>query len=223
MQGGLAFKPKLNFAIQKRSLIYFINFALLRAHHKQNKVFSGPVKINLLPSLSPFIIYTILKPFNLFHLRYSAIFTFLLCFNLVSLITQAQTNRSLEYVSSSVIQKASAGPDTAPNINANTLYTGDAYKYMIIRRKESGLVEVHNTMDDIFHIQEGKAVLLYGGKQYGGKEDKPGEYLGGKIEGGKEQELTAGDVIMIPAKMPHQLLIKKGETFIYFVTKVKRP
>jgi len=164
-----------------------------------------------------------LKLFNLAHMRYSAILSFLLCFNLVSLTTQAQTNRSLEYLSSSVIQKAAAGPDTAPNINSNTLYTGDAYKYMIIRRKASGQVEVHNSMDDIFHIQEGQAVLLYGGEQKGGKEDKPGEFLGGKIEGGKEQELNPGDVIMIPAKMPHQLLIKKGETVIYFVTKVKRP
>jgi len=63
---------------------------------------------------------------------------------------------------------------------------------------------------------------LYGGKQVGGKEDKPGEFLGGKIEGGTRQKLFPGDVIMIPAKMPHQLLIEKGETFSYFVTKINR-
>ena len=156
-------------------------------------------------------------------MRYTAIFTFLICFSLGSLTLRAQTTRNVEYLSSTDIRKAASGPNTGPDLRSTILHTGDVYRYMLARRTGPGQVEVHASMDDIFQVQEGEATLLYGGKQIGGKEDKPGEFLGGKIEGGKVQELTAGDVIMIPAKMPHQLLIKKGDTFIYFVTKVKRP
>lgn len=155
-------------------------------------------------------------------MRYLTLLIFVLFFNLVAHNLQAQTIREVEYVSSSVIKKAATGPDTAPNLKATTLHTGDVYKYMVARRTGSGQVEAHTSLDDIFQVQAGKAVLLYGGKQVGGKEDKPGEFLGGKIEGGTRQELFPGDVIMIPAKMPHQLLIEKGETFIYFITKINR-
>jgi len=84
---------------------------------------------------------------------YLALLVFVFFFNLVACNLQAQTIREVEYISSSVIKKAATGPDTAPNLKATTLHTGEVYKYMVARRTGSGQVEAHTSLDDIFQVQ----------------------------------------------------------------------
>jgi quercetin dioxygenase-like cupin family protein len=43
---------------------------------------------------------------------------------------------------------------------------------------------------------------------------------GTSIEGGETKELTVGDIVHIPAKVPHQLKIASGKPFTYLVIKV---
>jgi quercetin dioxygenase-like cupin family protein len=50
--------------------------------------------------------------------------------------------------------------------------------------------------------------------------EKPGEIRGSSIEGGDRHILGTGDIIHIPAGVPHQLLIDKQKPFTYFVVKV---
>jgi quercetin dioxygenase-like cupin family protein len=38
---------------------------------------------------------------------------------------------------------------------------------------------------------------------------------------GVETKLNQGDIVHIPATVPHQLLLREGGTFLYFVIKVK--
>jgi quercetin dioxygenase-like cupin family protein len=49
----------------------------------------------------------------------------------------------------------------------------------------------------------------------------PGEVRGDSIEGGKEMKLKKGDIVHIPANIPHQLVLAKGDTFQYFIVKVQ--
>ena len=49
---------------------------------------------------------------------------------------------------------------------------------------------------------------------------KPHEVRGTSIEGGETKQLVPGDVVHIPAKVPHQLKIANGKTFTYLVIKV---
>lgn len=91
---------------------------------------------------------------------------------------------------------------------------------MLAFREATGSAEVHEKEADIFIIESGEAVIQTGGTLVKPRTDKPGELRGTSIAGGEKHTLTAGDVIHIPAGVPHQLLIQKGQPFAYFVVKV---
>jgi mannose-6-phosphate isomerase-like protein (cupin superfamily) len=87
-------------------------------------------------------------------------------------------------------------------------------------READGKGELHEKKHDFFFVQSGNATLITGGTLV---EDTPkanGEHSASSIKGGTETALGPGDIMHIPAGMPHQLLIKKGEKFTYFVIKV---
>jgi mannose-6-phosphate isomerase-like protein (cupin superfamily) len=92
--------------------------------------------------------------------------------------------------------------------------------FALAHRKSDGKAEIHERKHDIFFVQGGEATLVTGGSIVDDKPGDGGEHLGTSIKDGKETVLRPGDVVTIPAGMPHQLLIKKGQTFTYFVVKV---
>jgi mannose-6-phosphate isomerase-like protein (cupin superfamily) len=90
----------------------------------------------------------------------------------------------------------------------------------VSHRDKSGIPEMHEKQTDIFVVQSGEATLLVGGAIVGTKTEGPGEIRGSSINGGTRQKLTAGDVVRIPAKMPHQFFLDSGKQITYFVVKV---
>jgi mannose-6-phosphate isomerase-like protein (cupin superfamily) len=93
--------------------------------------------------------------------------------------------------------------------------------FMISNRQADGVVEWHETQADVFYVLSGSATLLVGGTMVGGETTEPHEKRNGKIEGGTRVKLSAGDIIRIPAKMPHQVLLDGAREFTYFIVKVK--
>jgi mannose-6-phosphate isomerase-like protein (cupin superfamily) len=91
---------------------------------------------------------------------------------------------------------------------------------MVAHRESEGGAEIHNTQNDIFIVETGEATLVTGGQSPDAKETEPNELRGTSIKGGKEQKVSAGDIVFIPAKVPHQLLVPKGKHFTYVVFKV---
>jgi len=91
---------------------------------------------------------------------------------------------------------------------------------MLARRDATGSAEVHEHEADIFVIQSGAATLVTGGKVVNGRTEKAGEIRGSSIQDGERHRVAMGDIIHIPAGVPHQLLIEKGRPFTYFVIKV---
>src|SRR5262249_44784982 len=81
------------------------------------------------------------------------------------------------------------------------------HQLSVSHRDKDGIPEVHNGMTDIFVVQRGEATLLVGGTVEGSKEETPGELRGGTIKGGVKKMISAGDVVHIPAKMPHQFFV----------------
>jgi mannose-6-phosphate isomerase-like protein (cupin superfamily) len=73
---------------------------------------------------------------------------------------------------------------------------------------------------DIFFVEAGEATLVLGGKIVEPKTVKPHEIRGTSIEGGTTMQLTPGDIVHIPVKVPHQLKIAPRKTFTYTVVKV---
>jgi len=92
---------------------------------------------------------------------------------------------------------------------------------MISLRHKNGGAEIHQGYADFFLVVEGRATLLTGGTVPDGKVVSPGETRGAAVLGGTKTELNQGDVVHIPAGVPHQLLIADGSTFVYFVIKVR--
>ena len=110
-----------------------------------------------------------------------------------------------------------AGP-----ITAHQIARFEGLSNMLGRRDTSGVNERHEDFTDIFVVQRGRARLVYGGRADGERVTTPGEWRGGTIRGGTESELKPGDIVVIPAGIPHQLLLAPGESFWYFVFKVER-
>jgi mannose-6-phosphate isomerase-like protein (cupin superfamily) len=90
---------------------------------------------------------------------------------------------------------------------------------MLAARESTGSSEVHEHEADIFVVERGTATIVTGGKLVNPKTQKEGEIRGTSISGGERHTLQTGDVIHIPAGVPHQLLIEQGP-FDYFVVKV---
>jgi glc operon protein GlcG len=89
-------------------------------------------------------------------------------------------------------------------------------------RVEAGHAELHEKETDVFYIVDGEATLVTGGKMIGGKLTKPGQWLGTGIEGGTIHRLSKGDVIVIPAGVPHWYK-DVPHSVTYFVVKVLKP
>jgi mannose-6-phosphate isomerase-like protein (cupin superfamily) len=89
-------------------------------------------------------------------------------------------------------------------------------------RTEAGHVEMHEKETDVFYIVEGDATFITGGKMMGGKLTKPGQWLGTDIQGGTVHHLSKGDVIVIPAGIPHWYK-EVPHSVTYYVVKVLKP
>ena len=93
--------------------------------------------------------------------------------------------------------------------------------FMLSRREADGIVEWHENQADVFFVQSGSATLVVGGTMVGGETTEPHEKRNGTIQGGIRRKLSAGDVVRIPPKVPHQILLDGAQNFTYFVVKVK--
>ncbi len=113
-----------------------------------------------------------------------------------------------------------------PKINAMKVATANLDKFdrhftMIAHRQGPGQVEIHEHMADLFVAQTGEATLVVGGEAENAKTTEPGELRGTSIKGGERRTLRPGDIVHIPAQMPHQVLVDPGKQFTYFVLKVE--
>jgi len=88
-------------------------------------------------------------------------------------------------------------------------------------RDKPGQVEVHEKTTDILFVVDGEALYVTGGKMIGGKQTRPGEWLGENIEGGVEHHLKKGDVIVVPPNTPHWF--KEVTLCNSFMVRVNRP
>jgi mannose-6-phosphate isomerase-like protein (cupin superfamily) len=90
----------------------------------------------------------------------------------------------------------------------------------INKRTEDGQVEIHENQNDIFFIVSGEATLVLGGTPVGAKQTAPGELRANTSTGGESKVLGPGDVVHIPAKVPHWFKVAKGKQITYLTFKV---
>jgi mannose-6-phosphate isomerase-like protein (cupin superfamily) len=110
--------------------------------------------------------------------------------------------------------------------DASGLATETLKKYasdytMLAFRSKSGKAELHEKFADFYFVVGGEATLLSGGHIVNSSTTAPGEVRGDSVQDGKETRLKKGDIVHIPANIPHQLVLAKGGTFQYFIVKVQ--
>jgi mannose-6-phosphate isomerase-like protein (cupin superfamily) len=97
---------------------------------------------------------------------------------------------------------------TAPNLSVSGA-----------ERHGPGQVEVHDKETDVLYILDGAATFVTGGSMVGAKTTAPGQSRGTDIQGGESRQLTKGDVIVIPAGVPHWFK-EVPKSVNYYVVKV---
>ena len=100
---------------------------------------------------------------------------------------------------------------TAPNLSIT-----------VAHRAEPGMVEVHDKETDTFYVLDGSATIVTGGTMVGGSVTGPGQHRGTDITGGQAQRLAKGDVLVIPAGVPHWFK-EVPSSIDYYVVKVIAP
>jgi glc operon protein GlcG len=94
----------------------------------------------------------------------------------------------------------------------------DGYKVHASRREGPGVAEVHDWETDVVYVLEGSATLVTGGRVVDPKVTEPGQIRGPVIQGGESRRIARGDVIVIPAGVPHWFKEVQGP-MTYFVVK----
>jgi mannose-6-phosphate isomerase-like protein (cupin superfamily) len=143
---------------------------------------------------------------------------------LSTLGAQAQTMQSDHWSKAQLLERAKHLQEQAANGDGSASETLEKYPHhytMLAFRQKSGGGELHQNFADMFVILDGHATVVTGGSVVDQKTTGPGEVRGKSVEGGTRQDVKAGDVVHIPAGMPHQTLVADGETVTYFVMKVE--
>lgn len=98
-----------------------------------------------------------------------------------------------------------------------------SYTSMFIVRVHTGEAEQHRDWADQMVIQKGTVTLVYGGTITGqhALPNNPGELRGTGLEGGKEVVLHPGDIVQIPAGLPHWVKLPPNTLSTYLVFKEK--
>jgi mannose-6-phosphate isomerase-like protein (cupin superfamily) len=98
------------------------------------------------------------------------------------------------------------------------------HRFRLLYRDADGLPEQHDNTVDVVIVQSGEGTLVLGGKMINLKAGPgPGEYVGTGIEGGERHALAPGDLVHIPAKIPHNFLVAKGKHITYVLVKFPSP
>jgi len=113
------------------------------------------------------------------------------------------------------------GPDHSAR---ETLADYKSHRFRMLYRDADGLPEQHDNIIDVVIVQSGAGALLLGGKMVNPRgSSTSGEYMGTSIEGGEQHPLGPGDVVHIPAKIPHSFLVPKGGHITYVLVKFPAP
>jgi mannose-6-phosphate isomerase-like protein (cupin superfamily) len=114
------------------------------------------------------------------------------------------------------------GPDAVRRPTTGRLLEDrGTYTLILLRRDAMSPVEQHDAWDDLMIIQEGAATVLIGGTLTGAQESAPGELRGGALENPERRVVRTGDVLLIPAGIPHAIEPLDGAHVTYLLVKLE--
>lgn len=126
----------------------------------------------------------------------------------------------IQFFSAAQLRTLVAHP--AEGMAANQFLNGPGSHVYIIRRDKNGDTEIHMAFNDIYVVKSGRAKITLGGRVTGNHETEPTEWRGGEISGGTDYSLTPGDVLFIPAGVPHKVLVAPRSSISYLTVKTPK-
>lgn len=90
-----------------------------------------------------------------------------------------------------------------------------SHRFRFIRRDTDGMPEQHDNIEDYVYIHSGQGSIRVGGQMLGREGD-----IGTEIKGGNEYAIGAGDVLRIPAGVPHAYLVGEAGHITYVLVRV---
>jgi mannose-6-phosphate isomerase-like protein (cupin superfamily) len=131
--------------------------------------------------------------------------------------------RRVDFIDGSTLNDESAYLARWKGLGKTILTSGDEQTtYLLVRRTESSKPEVHARWDDIVIVRGGIGAIETGDSLVGSEYRGPGERAGGRF--GKSYQLVvhAGDVVRIPAAVPHAFIVSGTAPLEYLVIKQRR-
>ena len=107
-------------------------------------------------------------------------------------------------------------------VKGGGLAKGSDYSVGAMVRTASGAAELHDKQTDVYYVADGEATFVTGGKLIGDKVVSPGQHQGTAIEGGETRQISKGDVLAIPAGVPHWFKAVPHSVH-YLLIKVEKP
>lgn len=121
-----------------------------------------------------------------------------------------------ELLSRGLALSINVGPDHSAR---ETLADYGDHRFRMLYRNADGAPEQHDNIIDVVMVQGGGGTLQLGGTMTGKRSTTPGEYVGTKLEGGERYPLGPGDIVHIPAGVPHAFLVS-GSHISYVLLKI---
>jgi mannose-6-phosphate isomerase-like protein (cupin superfamily) len=94
------------------------------------------------------------------------------------------------------------------------------HSVLLVRRTKPGRAEVHTSLTDVWYVIDGSGTLVTGGALVNAKKADPGEIRGQSVSGGIGRRIRKGDIIDIPAGVPHWVSRIDGKQLVYLTVKV---
>jgi hypothetical protein len=108
----------------------------------------------------------------------------------------------------------------ADHSSRETLADYGDHRFRMLYRDADGNPEQHDAIIDIVMVQSGTGTLVLGGTMVGRRGTSAGEWVGTRLDGGDRHPLGPGDIVHIPAGIPHSFLVPAGNHFTYVLLKI---
>jgi len=103
-----------------------------------------------------------------------------------------------------------------------TLADYGSHRFRMLYRDADGNPEQHDNIIDVVMVQSGEGELQLGGTMIGRRSTTAGEYVGTRLDGGERYPLGPGDLVHVPAGVPHSFLVPKGKHITYVLLKIPK-
>ena len=139
-------------------------------------------------------------------------------------LTEAERKRRrLDFIQEKTLVAETQGLIQRRSIGRTVLSSADEQtSFMIVRREVSGDAEVHARWDDLVIVRAGEGIVEMGDTLVGSTYRAPGERRGGKFHKSYRIDVRTGDIVRIPAGVPHAFLVSGQVPLEYLIVKQRR-